>query len=219
MRGQHGGQRVVKLGIALNLRPAGEVFLVEAHVTEFPSSAVLEAELLLHRCRRGDRDAFAELVGRWELRLFYYICRLVDDEQNAWDILQQTWIRVLRGVGRLRDPSRLAPWLYRVARNTALSHCRSLAAHQRMIDPEAEVGDVSDGQEIPSTWRAEAVHAALQKLSLPHREVLTLFFLQDLSIEQIADVVGVPAGTVKSRLHYARQAIREVLEQEGVDHV
>ncbi len=187
-------------------------------MTEFPNRAALEAELLLHRCREGERDAFAELIARWELRLFYYVCRLVDDEQDAWDILQQTWMRVLRGIGRLRDPCRLAPWLYRIARNTALSHCKSLAARQRWIDPEVQVESVSDEREIPSTWPAEVVHAALQKLSLHHREVLTLFFLEDLAIEQIAEVIGVPAGTVKSRLHYARQAIRRILEQEGIDH-
>ena len=185
---------------------------------EFPSGAAIEVELLLHRCRNGDCSAWAELIARWERRLFYYICRLVSKESDAWDILQQTWVRVYRSIDRLRDPSRLAPWLYRIARNTALSHSKAFAAQQQRIDTDAAVDDLPDDPEIPATWQAEVVHAALVKLSLPHREVLTFFFLQDLSIEQIAEVIDVPAGTVKSRLHYAKQAIRNILEQEGAHH-
>jgi len=64
-------------------------------------------ELLVIRCRRGDNDAFKELIGNWERRIFYYIRRLVGDEQDAWDILQETWIKAFKGIGRLREPARL----------------------------------------------------------------------------------------------------------------
>ena len=79
-------------------------------------------ELLVLRCRRGERDAVEELVRTWEKRLYYFIRRLVDTEQDAWDALQQSWLRVLAGIGRLRDPSALRPWLYRIARHTAFNH-------------------------------------------------------------------------------------------------
>jgi RNA polymerase sigma factor (sigma-70 family) len=175
-------------------------------------------ELLALRCRRGDRAALEELIRTFERPLLYYIRRLVRDEADAWDVLQKAWLRVLRGIGSLGDPRSLAPWLYRVARNTAFSHYHTgdtlsepLADHE-----EALASDSSDRQiEFED---AEQVHRGLLSLSLAHREVLTLFFLDDLSVEETATVLGVPPGTVKSRLHYAKHALRKVLEREGPRH-
>src|SRR3954452_7023482 len=78
-------------------------------------------EALLRRCRAGDAEALEELIRRWERKLFYYVRRLVADEPDAWDILQQTWARVVKGTGNVRDSEKLIPWLYRIARNVALA--------------------------------------------------------------------------------------------------
>jgi RNA polymerase sigma-70 factor (ECF subfamily) len=155
-----------------------------------------------------------ELVRTWERPLLYYIRRLVHDETEAWDILQKTWLRVLRGISELIDPRSLSPWLFRVARNTAFSHTRlRQPMHEPLTHQEALVnGQPSEQFEYED---AEQVHRALLSLSLPHREVLTLFFLEDLSVEEVATVLGVPPGTVKSRLHYAKAALRKVLQGEG----
>ena len=174
-------------------------------------------ELLALRCRRGDRAALEELVRTWELRLLYYIRRLVRDEADAWDVLQKTWLRVLNGIGSLSDPRSLAPWLYTIARNTALSHASAAEPHES-LDNHADAfvgGSVSEKFEFDD---AEQVHRGLLALSRPHREVLTLFFLEDLSVEDVAAVLGVPSGTVKSRLHYAKLALRKVLEGEMPHH-
>ncbi|MBY0455980.1 MAG: sigma-70 family RNA polymerase sigma factor [Gemmataceae bacterium] len=163
------------------------------------------------RCRRGDPVALEELVRTYEHRLLYFVRRLVADEADAWDVLQQTWVRVLRGVHRLDDPRCLVPWLYRIARNAARNHNRDRdPPHEPLLDHPAAV-------EPPRFDDAEAVHRGLLKLSRPHREVLTLFFLEDLTVDEAAAVLDVPAGTVKSRLHYARQALRKVLDPRG-DH-
>jgi RNA polymerase sigma factor (sigma-70 family) len=175
-------------------------------------------ELLALRCRRGDRAAWEELIRTWEPRLFYFIRRLVHHEADAWDVLQETWVRVLHGIGSLSDPRSLAPWLYRVARNTALGHARSREPpHASLEDhPDANASDPAGGRlEFED---AEQVHRGLLALSLPHREVLTLYFLEDLSVEEVATVLGVPPGTVKSRLHYAKQALRKVIEGEAPRH-
>jgi RNA polymerase sigma-70 factor (ECF subfamily) len=174
-------------------------------------------ELLALRCRRGDRAALEELVRAWEGRLLYFIRRLVREESDAWDVLQQTWIKILNGIGSLRDPRSLAPWLYRIARNTALTHARVREQHESLEDhPDAFASGSAEGQlEFED---AEQVHRGLLSLSLPHREVLTLFFLDDLSIEETAAVLGVPPGTVKSRLYYAKLALRKAIEEEAPRH-
>jgi RNA polymerase sigma-70 factor (ECF subfamily) len=175
-------------------------------------------ELLVLRCRQGQRAALEELVRTWERPLFYYIRRLIDDEDEARQILQQSWVSVLQGLGWLREPRKLPAWLYSIARKTALTHLRNKYGEQtasRGCETGATV-DVADTQ--LDFDNAEQIHYGLGRLSILHREVLTLFFLQDLSIEEIAGVLEIPIGTVKSRLHHAKRALKAVLEQEGSSH-
>lgn len=171
-------------------------------------------ELLALRCRRGEKAALEELVRTWEKRLLYFIRRLVDEEQDAWDVLQQTWLRVLSGIGALREPQSLGPWLYRVARHAAFNHGEVRATYRRFLKdyqatlPDEEAPDRDDFE------TAEQLHRGLLQLAVPQREVLSLFFLEDFSIDEIAQVLDVPSGTVKSRLHHAKKALRAVLGRE-----
>lgn len=169
-------------------------------------------ELLVLRCRRGERRAFEELIRHFEKRLYYYVRRLTHREQDAWDVLQQTWLKVFQKLPSLRDPQSLSVWLYRIARNTAISHGR-LESALRETPQDLERLDLAEenGEEFTEE-DARRVHAALGRLPLPHREVLTLFFLEDMSIETIAQILDVPKGTVKSRLHYAKQSLRKELQ-------
>jgi RNA polymerase sigma-70 factor (ECF subfamily) len=171
-------------------------------------------ELLALRCRRGDTGALEELVRHWEKRLFYYIRRLVSDEEDAWDVLQETWLKVIRGIRGLRTPDRLPVWLYTIARNTAMTRLRGRYADRDAIE-DAEIADMEADSEPFTFEDAALIHYALGRISLPHREALTLHFLEGMSVEEIADVLGVPAGTVKSRLHFAKRALRAVLEEEA----
>jgi RNA polymerase sigma factor (sigma-70 family) len=178
-------------------------------------------ELLVLRCRRQQKSALEELIRMWERPLFYYIRRLVDDEQDAWQILQETWLKVLRGIRKLNQPQKLPSWLYRIARNTAISHLRSKytrQAHSGRLKQNANLRDIEDRPDNLAFENAEQVHYGLGRISLHHREVLTLFFLQDLSVEEIAEVLEIPAGTVKSRLNYAKRALKAVLEEESSKH-
>jgi RNA polymerase sigma-70 factor (ECF subfamily) len=158
----------------------------------------------------------AELVERWERPLFYYIRRLVDTEEDAWDLLQDVWMKVIQGIGKLREPRYFSTWLYRVARNTAISHLRKKGPTRSLTTDEGEM-EIPDGNPEDSIRNLEAaeVHRALDALSLPHREVLTLRFLEDFSLAEIAEVTGVPEGTVKSRLHHAKRSLREAVETGG----
>ena len=177
---------------------------------------ILESAILVTRCQRGDGEAFAGIVRLWERPLFYYLRRLAPSEADAWDLLQDTWLRVFRAIKTLRDPRTLPAFLYTTARNVARARLR--------LRPEPEQqqpSDLQNGGSLDCAFLAfddaERVHHALDRLSLPQREALTLYFLEDLSIDDIAGVLGVPAGTVKSRLHYGKQAIRNILTHGDAD--
>ena len=173
-------------------------------------------QLLLVRCQRGDRKAMEELVAVWEKRLFYYVRRIVDQEADAWDVMQKTWVKVFRRVKSLKDPQSFPCWLYTLTRNTALSHIRQRPGARLASDKFDQCEDLSVEDDSATVFEdIEAVHDALDRISSDHCEVLTLFFLEDLSVEEIGRVIGVPQGTVKSRIHYAKRALRQLMEKEG----
>jgi RNA polymerase sigma-70 factor (ECF subfamily) len=171
-------------------------------------------ELLVLRCRRGEKAAMEELVRTWEKRLLYFIRRLVDEEQDAWDVLQQTWLRVLSGIGGLHEPGSLGPWLYQVARHAAFNHSQVRATYRRFLEDYQAMAPEDENPRRDDIENAEELHRGLVQLPLPHREVLTLFYLEDFAIGEIAAILDVPAGTVKSRLHHAKKALRGLLGKE-----
>lgn len=174
-------------------------------------------ELLVLRCQRRDRVAAEELVAFFEKPLLYYLRRMAGSEADAWDLVQETWVSVFRALPSLRDARSFPAFLYRTARNHALVLLRRRDADLRLY-AAVEAPQDTDREPDFTADDAAVVHAGLNRLSLPHREVLTLFFLQQLSIEDIALVLAIPGGTVKSRLHHAKKALKEILN-EGDCHV
>ena len=173
---------------------------------------LLESALLVVRYQRGELGAFEGIVQLWERSLFYYLRRLASSEVDAWELLQETWLKLFRSLGSLRDPQALPAFLYATARNTALSRLRK----RELQDSENyanEAHDESTGNDISAFDNADEVHHALDQLPLLQREALTLYFLEDLSLDEMAATLGVPVGTVKSRLHYAKLAMRKILTQ------
>jgi RNA polymerase sigma factor (sigma-70 family) len=186
-----------------------------------PDKQILESELLVTRCQRGDRAAFDDLVRLWERSLFYYLRRLTSSEADAWDLVQETWLRVYRAIETLRDPRTLPAFLYTTARHAAFKRMRR---ELRTSEVTASNGDAAGGVVSADCAflafdDAEQVHHALDKLPLPQREALTLYFLQELSMDDIAAVVGVSPGTVKSRLHYGKRAVRDIIANGDQHHV
>jgi RNA polymerase sigma factor (sigma-70 family) len=173
---------------------------------------ILESALLVVRWQRGDRDTFDQIVKLWERPLFYYLGRLSASEADAWELLQETWLKVLKSMRAVRDPQAFPALLYRIARNAAISRLRQPDLQGLDSDVE-QIGDDAQDDAIRDFQNADQVHHALEQLPLAQREVLTLFFLQDLSLEEMSALLGIPIGTVKSRLHYAKQSIRKILSQ------
>jgi len=176
-----------------------------------PDRQLLETALLVVRCQRGDRTAFEAIVQLWERSLFYYLRRLAASESDAWELLQETWLKSFRSLDSLRDPRAFPAFLYRIARNAAISRFRKREFEQVESYPN-EVPDES-ANHVDAFDNAEAVHCALDQLPLLQREALTLFFLEDLSLDEMAALLEVPLGTVKSRIHNAKAAMRNILSQ------
>ncbi|MFY0537492.1 RNA polymerase sigma factor [Nannocystis pusilla] len=159
-------------------------------------------ELLALRCRRGARRA-GRAGARVEPRLFFYVRRMLVDEEEAWQVMQEVWVAVLSRIDRLREPQCLPQWLYTIARNTLMTHLRGRYAERERAGGEAP--EPVDEDDPLGRWAdAEQVYAGLARLPPVDREVLTLCFLDDLSIAEIAEVLSIPPGTVKSRLFKAR---------------
>jgi RNA polymerase sigma factor (sigma-70 family) len=172
-------------------------------------------ELLVIRCQLGEREAFDALVSRWHAPLWSFIRRAAGDDAVAEDILQDAWLRIVRGLGRLSDPSRLAPWLFAIARRAVIDHIRRRSSRP----PAVELEEETHPTEEPSTdqWEEiELVQDAVADLAPADRETVALFYLQELDLREIAEVLGIPVGTVKSRLHRARGLLRKHLEAKGV---
>jgi RNA polymerase sigma-70 factor (ECF subfamily) len=177
-------------------------------------------ELLAMRCQLGEPLAFQELVEAMERRLFYYIRRFLDDDEEAADVLQEVWLTVFQKVRRLKDAGALRPWIYRIAHDCAISRFR----HNKK-EPAADADPLEAVPEevVEPDWDrldARRVHEALSGLSATHREALVLYFIEGMTYDEIAQVTGASLGLVKSRLHYAKKSLRALLESgpgEGVD--
>jgi RNA polymerase sigma-70 factor (ECF subfamily) len=183
-----------------------------------PDRQLLESALFVVRCQRGDQGAFEGIVRLWETSLFYYLRRLAPTEADAWEFLQETWLKVFRSLSTLRDPKALPAFIYATARNTALSRLRQRGFQQLQIEADShEVHDESASNDISAFDNAEQIHCALDQLPILQREALTLYFLEDLSLDEMAALLELPLGTVKSRIHYAKIAMRKLLTQGNND--
>ncbi|MBC8116330.1 MAG: sigma-70 family RNA polymerase sigma factor [Candidatus Saccharimonas sp.] len=172
-------------------------------------------ELLVLRCLRRDLEAWDELVRRYNDRLFYYVRRMVDQDEQAAHLLQEVWVRVLQSLRSLRQGSRLAPWLYSLTRHVVMSHYRERYSTLEVADhAELEERPTDESADAARFEDAELIHFGLSRIGWAEREVLTLHFLDDLSVAEIATVLGIPPGTVKSRLHRAKSELRQVLIRE-----
>jgi RNA polymerase sigma-70 factor (ECF subfamily) len=168
-------------------------------------------ELLVVRAQLGERAAIAELARQWHEPVWTYVRRMLDAER-ADDVTQEIWLSVVRGLPRLRAPARFAPWLFTIARRAVTDRLRAEYARAETSDePEPVTGDP-----VEAVVDRAGLVAALSGLPLPEREILVLHYLEDLPVEECAQICGIPAGTVKSRLSRARRLLRDHLKE--TDH-
>ncbi len=187
-----------------------------------PEAAALDSDAaLMARVQAGDLDAFEPLVQRYERRLFGYFVNLVEDPAAAADLAQETFVRVYRAAGRYQETGKFESWLFRIASNLVRSRQRrpdQRRPHLPLEEAPAGARELAaTGREArpdEATWRAEvrdALRQALPRLPLVFREAVLLRDVEGRSYREIAEMLGVEEGTVKSRAHRGRKHLKELL--------
>lgn len=170
-------------------------------------------ELVVVRCQLGERAAFGELVDRWHRPLWSFVHRMVRNPVRSDDLAQETWLRVVRGLPSLAAPDRFAAWLFTLARRAVYDELRQ-SYRQVDTDPLTAAAETEQGTETDDFGRLLdrlELQGALAELAPREREVVALFHFADLPLTDVAAILAVPPGTVKSRLHRARQQLSAVL--------
>lgn len=177
------------------------------------SNDLVRTELLAIQYKRGEAEAMGELVLIWQKPLYYYVRRLVPDEEEALDVMQDVWVLVIRRFRQLRNPAAFPAWLFKIARSVAYGRLRK-SRSQQMVTVDDPPSQEEDNGDPLARFTAERVHRALTKLTVAQRDCITLHFIEGFSLAEVSQIVGAPVGTVKSRLYYAKRALRRVLQEE-----
>jgi RNA polymerase sigma-70 factor (ECF subfamily) len=174
-------------------------------------------QLPVQQAKAGDPEAWSVLFRRYQLPLYVYVFELARDEQSSLDIVQETFMAAVRHIGSLRDEARFGGWLFGIAHQKCAQlwrrQNRAAALRDELAQSPPDLDDGPDQVLIRREQEAEFM-TLLNELPLPQRSVLLLHFVEDFSLEQIAEITGTPVGTVKSRLHYAKRALRNILEDQ-----
>lgn len=181
------------------------------------SPAQASDEQLLEQITDGEEQALGELYQRYGRPLYNYLLRLVHEPTVAEDLLQEVLIAVWQGAHRFKGRSKVTTWLFRITHNQAVSWLRQ---HRKELGLD-EVPDVATGDDpaeyAMENWRAVQLRRALDQLSPRHRAVLELTFFLGFSYAEIAQIVGCPVGTVKSRMSHARRYLHDALGSMGIE--
>ena len=172
-----------------------------------------EDELIVVRCQLGERAAFDLLIRRWSPLLYGHARRLAGDDEQACDHVQYIWLGVLRGSSGLRDAAQFRAWLFGIAHRAFADRLRKRYSEPIAVALEHEPLAASP---FDDEMLVEVLLRHLGRLPPPERELLTLFHLQELSLEEVSAVLDIPVGTVKSRLFRARAALRALMRPEEI---
>ncbi len=170
-------------------------------------------ELLVLRAQGRDREALGALVDLWQPRLLRHALRLTGAADAAAEVVQETWLAIVRGLRGLDDPARFRAWAYRIVGNKAADWVRR-TARRRADSVALEADPPAPGPpDAPPGDEIAALRRALGELPPEQRAVLAMFYLDEMPLGEIAAATGVPLGTVKSRLHHARGHLKRILER------
>jgi RNA polymerase sigma-70 factor (ECF subfamily) len=172
-------------------------------------------QLPVPQAKAGEPEAWDILFRRYQLPLYVYVFELVHNEQTSLDLVQETFIAAVRHIGGLRDDAKFGSWLFGIAHQKCLQRWRKQNREEILLDeiPDAP-GEFESGPDdlLIRQEQEAAFMQLLNQLPPPQRSVLLLHFVEDFSLEEIARITEAQLGTVKSRMHYAKRALRKLLE-------
>ena len=174
----------------------------------------------------GREASFEELVRRYQRPIAAYVYRMVGDYDAALDLTQEVFIKVYNSLARYRSEFKFSTWIYKIAHNAAIDHLRRHAVREQALTGSVD-GDrrevaiesrrLTPEQESERKERCSEIESVVQLLQASYRELIVLRHSHDLSYDEIADVTGLPLGTVKNRLFRARETMRDLLVQRGIN--
>ncbi|HEY4162034.1 MAG TPA: sigma-70 family RNA polymerase sigma factor [Dongiaceae bacterium] len=187
-----------------------------AKAGEGPSDTVL-----LQRVAKGDRTAFAELYRRLQRPLFGYLMKLVREREMVEDVLNETLMEVWRQAARFEGRSSVNTWVFSIAHHRAVSRLRRKRETSLDEETAAAIEDQAPtpDQNAVASDMSRILGDLMKRLSAEHREILNLAYYQEFSVQEIADALDLPANTVKTRMFYARQRLKVLLQKSGVQGV
>jgi RNA polymerase sigma-70 factor (ECF subfamily) len=176
-------------------------------------------EVLIARIAKGDRLAMQVLYGRHHVRVFRFGLRLVRDEQVAEDLISEVFLDVWRQAGKFEGRSAVSTWLLAITRFKALSALRKRKDAELDEEAAAAIEDPSDDPETTAQKKDTSVvlRKCLEALTPDHREIIDLVYYHEKSVEEVAEIVGIPENTVKTRMFYARKKLAELLKAAGIE--
>jgi RNA polymerase sigma-70 factor (ECF subfamily) len=173
----------------------------------------------------GREAGFEELVRRYQRPIAAYVYRMVGDYDSALDLTQEVFIKVYNSLGRYRSEFKFSTWIYKIAHNAAIDHLRRYSVREQALSTGLD-GDrreialesrrLTPEQESEKKERRSEIEAVVHLLPSAYRELIVLRHSHDLSYDEIAEVTGLPLGTVKNRLFRAREAMRDQLVERGI---
>jgi RNA polymerase sigma-70 factor, ECF subfamily len=169
---------------------------------------------LVVRCQSEEAAAFDELAERWQERLWRHALHLTGNTEAAWDILQETLLMISRKMMQLNDPAAFPAWAYRITSNLCLDWFRQEQRHRKGVQGYVEWLQQTEAPEFDTALRSD-VRDAVASLADPDQTIIVLRYDEGFSVEEIAVILGVPVGTVKSRLHYVRKRLRLRMEESN----
>ena len=184
------------------------------HTLEDASVASVTDEELAVRVQKGDAEAFGGLMERYEAKLLRYGRKFLSDHDDVTDLVQEAFVRAYQHIQSFDSTQRFSPWMYRIAHNEFVSALRKRSRSPLTIDFDALVSHPAYDDPAPREREQKEMRVlidkGLEKITSKYREVLVLYFLEDLSYKEIADVLKVPVSTVGIRLKRGKEALRQV---------
>ena len=168
---------------------------------------------------QGDKDAMQVLFARHNVRVFRFLLRIVDNDATAEDLVSEVFIDVWRHAGQFEARSQVTTWLLGIARHKALSALRRRSTEELDDDVIGFIEDPADNPEVAvQKHETSAILLdCLRQLSPAHREIIDLVYYHDRTIDDVAEIIGVPQNTVKTRMFYARKRIAELMATRGLE--